>query len=157
MITIMPCLEVMRSVTDRNIDSAPSKIRVESFQIANELIAEVNAKILIPSQLYDKVSVRLNDEQKTAFETLYCIDNSTKAVTAYDLYKATKLIANAESKAKPVIILTENLTSYSLPNGRIKVMKPKDFIEKVNVVRAWKRRGIISDMGEALLVYLFRE
>jgi len=147
----------MKSVTDNNIDSEPSKIRVESFQIANELIAEANIKVLMPSQLYDRVSLRLNEEQRNAFETLYFIDNSTKAVTTYDLYKSTKLIADAESKVKPVIILSENVTEYSLPNNqRIKVMKPQEFIEKINTIRSWKKRGIISDIGEALIIYLFK-
>jgi hypothetical protein len=152
----MPCLEVLKSFSDKNIDSGASKIRVEAFQIANELIAEADVRMLIPSQLYDKVVVRLNEDQKNAFETLYCIDSSTKTVTTYDLYRAAKLLADVESKVRPVIILTENIDSYSLQNGRIKVLKPQDFIEKVNVVRAWKKRGIISDVGEALLIYLFK-
>ena len=158
MITIMPCLEILKSFSDAHIDSPQSKIRVQSFQIANELIAEANAKILIPSQLYERVGLRLNDDQKSAFETLYSIDSSTKtAVPAYDLYQATRLISDVESKARFVIILTENTSSYECANnGRIKLLKPEEFIQKVNVIRALKKRGVISSIDEALIIFLFK-
>jgi len=153
MVTIIPCLEVMKSVTDNNIDSAPSKLRVEAFQLANELIAEADAKILMPSQLYDKIALRLNAEQKNAFETLYTIDKSTQAVATYDLYRATKLVADAESKARPiVIILGENIDSYAIPtNYKIKVVKPQEFIDKIKCIRELKKKGNMFDMREAIV------
>ena len=154
----MPCLEIMKSVTDKNIDSPASKKRVESFEVSNQLIADANVNILIPTQLYKCVGVRLNDDQKVAFESLYRIDSSTEtAVPIYGIEQAINLLADAESKARFVIILTENISTYPCPNhGRIKVLKPEDFIQKVNVIRALKKRGVVSALDEALIVYLFK-
>ncbi len=149
----------MRAVTDKNIVSPSSKKRVEAFEVANRLIVEANVSILIPSQLYDRVSPRLNDDQKSAFESLYKIDKSTETATpTYNLYKATNLIANAESKARLVIVLTDNQTTYSIPDdGRIKIITSKEFVAKMNILMAWKRRGQINSLSEAIMVYLFRQ
>lgn len=155
----MPCLEVMKAFTDKNIDSSNSKIRVQAFDLANELMAEAGIQILFPSQLYERIKPRLNEDQKTAFETLYRIDGSTNtAVPAFDLYQSTKIIAIAESKARSVIILTDNGSNYIIPdNHRVKHLTPARLIEVINILRALKKRGELNaSLSEALLIYLFK-
>ena len=157
MITIMPCLEVLKSVTDKNISSAPSKIRVEAFDMATKLIAEINADILIPSQIYNRVKPRLNADHQTVFESLYRIDASTD-VPEFNVYKAVKLLAGAESKVRPVIILTENYTAHKeVKSERIKIIRPEDFIKIVKIIKHWKKKNMVQSYSDALNILLFRD
>jgi hypothetical protein len=154
----MPCLEMLRAVTDINISSDAARKRVEAFNIANELIVEADISILIPSQMFERISTRLNDDHKAAFQTLYRIDNSTRdAVPKFDLHQAIKLLADAESKARPIIILTDSCSDYSsFANSRIKIISSEEFIKRVNLVRYWKKKGILSSFDDALGIILFR-
>ena len=158
MITIMPCLEILKAFTDKNITGTAAQDRVKSFEIANELIAEANVTILMPSQLYDMVSRRLNDDHKAAWESLYRIDGSTMAVPQYNVEKAIKLLSDAESKARGVIIITNNSLIYAPTpiNQRIRITTPEDFISRTSIARSWKRRGMISSIDDALWISFFR-
>lgn len=157
MITIMPCLEILKSVTDKNISSEPSKVRVEAFNIATELIAEINADILIPSQIYNRITPRLNDEHKVVFNSLYRIDDSTD-VPEFNLYKAVKLLADAESKVRPVIILTENYQAHEeVISERVKIILPKEFIKIIKTIKYWKKKNMVQSYSDALNILLFKD
>jgi len=160
MITLIPCLEILKAFFDNNINSADAKIRVESFEIANQLTVECNFDILIPSQMFERVTKRFEPDHITAFETLYRIDNSTKNVTPeYNLDKAVNLLAKAESKVRGVIILTENVARYSFltNNDRIRIVTPKIFNLITTTVRTWKKKGQISSVDDVLWVNFFRK
>jgi hypothetical protein len=49
MVTVLPCLAIMRAVTDKNIDSAASKIRVKAFDCAIDLQSISGAKLGAPT------------------------------------------------------------------------------------------------------------
>ena len=155
----MPCLEVLRTVTDKNITGPAAESRLKAFQIANELMAEANATILLPSQLYDRVSKRFNDDHKAAWESLYRVDRSTENAThPYDVGNAVRLLSEAESKARGVIIITNNLSIYApnTMNQRIRIITPEDFISRTLIARSWKKRGMISSLDDALWILFFR-
>lgn len=159
MITLIPCLEVLKAFFDNHIGSPAAKIRIESFEIANRLMVEANFDILIPSQMFERVTKRFEPEHITAFETLYRIDNSTKNVTPeYNLHEAVDLLAKAESKVRGVIILTENMPNYGSPSSsdRIKAVLPEKFKSITTAVRMWKKKGQISSMDDALWVNFFK-
>ena len=158
MITIMPALEVLKAFSDKNITSPPAIKRVEAFSLSTELMAEANVSILIPSQLYGRIGPRLNDDHKAAFETLYRIDYSAKTIPNFSVQQAINLIADAESKARGVIILTDNPSAYPcLHNQRIKVIKPEEFISRVTIVRSWRKRGVIGSTDDMLWMMFFKE
>lgn len=158
MITIIPGRDVMKTVTDKNIGGDAAEERNRSFAISNELMAEANVDILVPSQLYDLISGRLNEDHKSAFESLYKIDNSTQSSTIpYDIDKAIGMVSEAESKARGVVIITSNPTTYSsLDNDRIKVVTPQEFNSKVTLARSWKKRGVISLFDDILWIIFFK-
>lgn len=158
MITVMPALEILKAFTDFNIQGPAAEERIAAFEIANELIAEANFDILIPSQAYNKILSRMNDDHKAAFNSLYLIDDSTENNTvAFDVEQAIRLLAKVESKARAVIILTNNPQVYSsLQSDRIKVMEPREFIAKATTARSLKKRGIVSSIDDALGIIFFR-
>lgn len=153
--TVIPALEIMKAVTDKNIQGDGAIARNQAFELANELMAEADVDILIPYQIYNRISVRLNDDHKSAFESLYRIDQSTNNASDLNTIEAIKVVSNAESKARGVVILTENLSEYP-QNDSIKVLKPEDFIALVNVARSLKRRGVISSIDDGLFWIFFQ-
>lgn len=135
MISIIPDKETVCAFTDKNINSPASQIRVNAFNEANELISfrQRIAEIIIEKNIYEKVEDKLETDHKTIFESLYEINPS--AEKGYDITKAIKFIAE-EQKVKvegnKVIIIAENSSNYSCfdSNPNIKVVTPKEFIEK---------------------------
>jgi len=155
MITIIPALEVMKSVTDNNIKGKPAEYRNKAFQIANELIAEANVDVLMPKQLFEMISPRLNDDHKSAFCSLYRIDRSTSNSVDFNIHKSINFLASVESKARSVIILSENTSTYH-SNNSIKTINPEDFIGLVNIARSLKRRGVITSLDDGLFFIFFK-
>ena len=113
MISIIPEREVLRSVTDKNIDSDASKERVKAFNDAHELLA-YNPKpieIVIEGNLYDLVEKRLVLEHKTVFENNYNIDRSGLKTPQYGVTRSIKFIISERKLILPkrkVIVVTEN-------------------------------------------------
>lgn len=144
MISIIPALEIMKAFTDKNISSTPSKIRVNAFNSANELISmHKEVEIVIEGMLYSKIAVRLNDDHKKAFNELYDIDDSAVNVEGYNITKAIKFIVTERKlpmTKRRVIIITENCHEYStLDSDRVKVCTPQKFMECVTNVSLLKK------------------
>ena len=93
MITLIPSLEVMKAVVDVNIDSEPSKVRIEAFNKLNELLGFNNLfEIVIEGHLYERISHCLKEDHKKVFEELYDIDYSAIKVNDYDIEKLINTI-----------------------------------------------------------------
>ncbi len=154
MITIIPALEILKAVTDKNISGNGADARRESFDLAVDLKSLGDVKILIEGILYNRVKHRIEDIHKIFFEKVCDIDNSAKDVTDYDIQKAIKWIANSESKSRRVIIITENISSY-VSSEKIKVITPMDFIYHAKkIVELTKNKTFIS-VDEFLLALFF--
>lgn len=157
MITIIPCFDIMKTVTDQNIIGTAAQERRGAFEEANKLMVDADVDILLTYQLFERISQRLNDDHKTAFSSLYRIDNSTKNIEEYNITRSINLVARTESKAREVIVLTSNLGDHGTLTTikRIIVISPESFIKKINVARSLKKRGIVSSFDDALRVVFF--
>ena len=133
MITVIPCLEIMKAMTDNNISSDSSKIRVQSFNASVELQTMTDLKIIIEGILFSKISARMNKDQINAYEQTHEIDNSALGINAYDYVKAINwIVENKYSKIGKVIILTEtsNFSRFKNDKPNIYSICPSDFIKK---------------------------
>lgn len=140
MISIIFEREILKAVTDDNIDSPASKIRVNAFNKSSYLLTEhSDVEVIIEGILYDQIKVRLNDDHQRFFESIYEIDRSASGLTnKYDTTSAIKFITEKRKLIFPkrkVIIVTENTSNYdNCPkNHRLKIITPKEFVEKVNM------------------------
>ncbi|MBU3957698.1 MAG: hypothetical protein KKB25_01345 [Nanoarchaeota archaeon] len=136
MLKILPAHEIIKTITDNNIEGTAADIRRNAFEKANELKSILDSEIIIEGQLYDKVEHRLNDDQKIIFTTGCIIDNSGKGATmggiSLDINSAINYIADRETKLDYVIVLTENCEQYNKTTHPKKlVIKPLDFISKM--------------------------
>lgn len=156
MITIIPALEIMKAVTDKNITGIGADIRREAFTLAVELKSLGDIDLLLEGILYDRIKGRIKEDHKVFFESVCKIDNSTKGVMGYNIQESIKWIAKSESKTRKVIILTENVSLYPLlDNNEVLVIRPVDFIYKVRkVLELTNKKGMFS-IDEVLLAIFF--
>ncbi len=147
----------MKAVTDKNITGAGADTRREAFTLGIELKSLGDIDILIEGTLYDKVKQRIKEDHKVFFESACRIDNSAKGVADYNIQESIKWIAKSEAKTRKVIIITENVSSYTMSesSNEILIIRPIDFIYKVKrVLELTNRRGLFS-MDEVLLAIFF--
>jgi hypothetical protein len=156
MITIIPSLEVMKAVTDNNIQSSGADLRRQAFDKATDLMTLANVEVLIEGLVYSRVENKLNDEHKVVFQSGYRIDNSARGLTQYGTTQAVKFVAESESKSRKVIILTENPEEFkSICNGSVITLTPSFFIEKVSRAINNYQKKIISNIDDSLNALLF--
>lgn len=156
MITIIPSLEVMKSVTDNNIQSSGADLRRQAFDRATNLMTLANVEVLIEGLTYERVESKLNDEHKIIFQSGYRIDNSAKGLTSYGTTQALQFVASAESKSRKVIIITENSNDFkSICNGSIVTTMPSLFIEKVDKAVDNYQKKIFSNVDDSLNALFF--
>lgn len=156
MITILPSLEVMKAVTDNNIQSSGADLRRQAFDKATELMTLANVEVLIEGLIYERVENKLNDEHKVVFQSGYRIDNSAKGLKQYGTTQALKFVAESESKSRRVIIISENQDDYrSICDGTIIILTPSFFIEKVGKAINNYKRKIISNIDDSLNALFF--
>ena len=124
------------------MESSASQIRVSSFQEATYLKAKVKelVEVIIEGILFKQIEPRLNDGHKKVFKKFYIIDDSAVDVADFNNTKAIKFIAiqrKLKIQKRKVVIITDNLSNYSdIPSHpRLKVLTPKDFIDRVNKFR----------------------
>jgi hypothetical protein len=132
MLHIIPALEIMKTVTDKNINSSHAKVRRQAFEKANELQSITKGTMIIEGVMFDRITPRLNAQHKQAIEFLYKIDYSGKDVSDYNITSTINFIAKREAKVDYVIILTENTSKHN-PDGhkRIVSITPIDFLGKM--------------------------
>jgi len=126
-------LEIMKAMTDNNITSDASKLRVESFNASIELQSMTELKIVLEGILFDRICQRMNEDQINAYQQTHEIDKSAVGLTDYDYVSAINWIAtNKYSKIGKVIILTEtsNFSRFKNDNQNIYTISPADFIKR---------------------------
>lgn len=74
MFSVIVGLDVLKAVTDKNIDSTPSQIRRLAFDEANRLMSETDTDIIIESLTFNMIKYRLNEDHITFFRTAYKLD-----------------------------------------------------------------------------------
>lgn len=136
MLKILPAHEIMKTITDNNIDSPASDLRRQAFEKANELKSILDSEIIIEGQLYDKFEHKLNEDQKTVFATGYTIDYSCKGATisgvSLTINSAISYIADREANLDYVIILTENCSDHDGTKHHKKLaITPVDFVSRM--------------------------
>lgn len=155
MITVIPSFEIMKAVTDNNLTSDNAKLRRDSFTVANDIMSLADVDILLEGGLYERVKIRLNEDHKKFFESIYRIDDSAKGVAGYGIISSINWIAESESRTRRVIILTDNKASYSLSNARIVCMTPRDFLDRIERARKLYEGKAFSSFNDSLIVVFF--
>ncbi len=158
MITIIPSLDIMKAVTDKNITSSGGNIRRDAFNLTNDMISLADINILLEGILYEKISVRLNQDHKKFFETVYRIDNSTVGVPEYNgnIYKSIKWIASSEAKSRKVVILTDSKQDFvSITSSEIKIYAPKELIDKYKLAKELYTKKFFSSLDDSFMAVLF--
>ena len=151
MLTIIPTLEIMKAVTDINVQGVGAEIRRESFDVATDLISRASVEVVLEGGLYGRVKTRLSDDHCRFMESVYRINNSVIGVVGYGSFEAIKWIAKAESRTNIVIILTENPSDYQLSTSDVKVIKPADFIDRVKRAESYCNKGMFTSLTDALV------
>ncbi len=156
MFSIIIGLDVIKAVTDKNIDSTPSQIRRLAFDEANILMSETDTDIIIESLTFNSVKNRLNEDHITFFRTAYKLDESALGVVNYDIYKAIKFVANKESDTNYVIVLTDSVSNFSeIVTERCIILKPSDFLSKIEKARETYKNRRLSSFEDAIMTTLF--
>ncbi len=150
-IAIIPALEIMKAVTDVNIQSSGADIRRKAFDLSTDLMSKISVEVILEGALYSRISTRLNDDHKKYFESIYKIDHSVEGVNGYNISESIKWIAKSEAKNRIVIILTENLNSYQVSDPNIKVLKPNDFISKITNAEIQCNKKFFTSFNDAII------
>lgn len=162
MIFIIPEREILKAVTDRNINSPSAKLRVKAFGEAHDLIAYQGKPVMvvIEGNLYEKVSERLEEEHELVFNNSYEIDNSALNLPNYDFTKGIKFIIKEKKlpiKRNKIIILTDNTSNYpeyeQCQNPRVRVLNPSAFLEKIKKFE--KIKSNYDEVEDALVTAFF--
>ncbi len=156
MFSIIVGLDVLRAVTDKNIDSTPSKIRRLAFDEASALMPETDTDVILEAVTFNMIKQRINNDHITFFKTAYKMDESALNVQGYDCYKAIKFVADKESDTNYVIILTDSISNYSdSVKERCIVLKPSEFISKIEKAREIYKNKRLSSFEDAIMTTFF--
>lgn len=162
MIFIIPEREILKAVTDSNITSEASKLRVKAFSETHNLIGYRSKPVVmvIEGNLYEIVSHRLTDNHKLVFQDNYEIENSALGTPKYNVTLGIKFIVKEKKlpiRRNRVIILTENTSSYAEyeqnQHPRVRVFNSKDFLKKIDRFQAIKDN--YNDVDDALVTAFF--
>lgn len=157
MITIIPALDIMKAVTDKNIMSDAANYRRTAFDKATELMTTANVEVVLEGNLYSKVSQRLNDDHKSFFESIYKINNAAKNVPQYNIIRSISWVADSEAKTSNVIIISDNVVAHKaqLTNANVVICSPKEFIDCIDEAWSMFKTRRLSSFYDALLVVFF--
>lgn len=146
----------MKAVTDKNISGDGANARREAFDCAVELKSLGDVNIILEGILWDKIKCRIEEEHEVFFKSTCTIDNSAKGVTDYNIEKAINWISESESKARKVIILTNNINTYSNNKSEnVKIITPSDFIYASNKILELIKKKTFISIDEFLLAVFF--
>ncbi len=144
MITIIPALEIIKTMIDKNIAGHDADLRRKSIDEVIDLMSLSDVDILLEGNLFDKITTKLSsdknkkEDQSMIFLSICRIDKSTIGVKGYDIEKSINWIAQSEAKLRNIIILTNNPATYlceiSDPDlnkdNKIITISPEEFISK---------------------------
>lgn len=128
MFKIIPTLEIMKSVTDKNITGDAAEMRERCFDEISNLQTISHIEIIIEGMTFDRIKGRLNSDHVKFFETAYRIDDSATGVEGYNVVKSIIWVAIKEAADSKVLIITENVNNYDIENKNIKAITPSDFM-----------------------------
>ncbi len=157
MITIIPSFGILKSVCDNNISGSASQIREKAFSVATELQSKADVDVLIDGSIFERIKNKLERSHITFFEKTYRIDDSVTGLLSYDHTASVKWVASSESKARRVIILTDNITDFSfILSSRISAVTPTEFIEKVEKAEKDVLTRKFSSIEDSIMAIFFR-
>jgi hypothetical protein len=146
----------MKCVTDKNYTGASNDLRRSAFSLSNELMTLADVDVLIDGVIYSMIEVRLNDDHKTFFDSVYKIDKSAFGVHGYNSVKSINWVAKSESQSRRVIIVTSSVSDYQLSRSdRIIIVTPSEFIEKTQKAQDLHERSVFSSLDDALVALFF--
>ncbi len=145
MIIIIPVLEIMKAVTDTNIDSDASYVRRKCNEEAIILKSIANVDLVLEGILYDKICARLLSDHKLVIQTIYRINNSAKGVAGYNVTSAIKWISEQEAKLNKVIIITDTLSNYRLEHKHILPITPDGFLQKIAIFKEFAEKLALTE------------
>ncbi len=156
----MPELEILKSVTDKNIDSPASEQRTKAFAEADELLSYHSkpVEIVIEGHLYERINPRLKEEHKLVFQK-YNIDNSTTNAPSFNIREGIRFIVKKRLPLKKsrIIILTENGRNYpeweQSQDPRIKIYNSSTFLSRVEKFK--KIKEDYDEIEDALITAFF--
>jgi hypothetical protein len=157
MISIIPSLEVMKAVTDNNIQGSSADLRRQAFDRATNLMTLADVQVLLEGLTFERIEGKLKPEHKIVFQSGYRIDNSAKGLTPpYNTTQAIQFVAEWESKSRKVIIVTENMHDFrDICDDGIIAVNPSLFIEKVDRAIENYERRIFSNIDDSLSALFF--
>ena len=158
MITIIPALEIMKAVTDLNINGDGGENRRKAFDEATDLISLADASVLIEGQIFARVSKRLNDDHQQFWKNTYRVDTSTVGVEGYNgnIIKSLNWVASSESKATKVIIITENIQNFAgIASANLKAIVPSEFVQKAKKAKQLHASNTFATLDDALIAIFF--
>lgn len=150
-------MEVMKAVTDNNIQSSGADLRRQAFDGATNLMTLANVEVLIEGLTFERVENKLIPEHKIIFQSGYRIDNSAKGLsTTYSTTQALQFVASSEGKSRKVIIITENVNDFkNTCNGNIVAVNPSLFLDKIEKAIENYQKKIFSNVDDALNAFFF--
>ena len=162
MVFIIPELEILKSVTDKNIDSPASKARVKAFSEADDLLSYQSkpVEIVLEGNIYQRIFQRLKEEHKLVFEKKYHIDCVTN-IPSYNIRDCIRFIVNQKLSIKKnkIVILTENCSNYpeweQAQEPQVRVYNINAFLDKIE--RFKKIKEDYSEIRDAFITSFFIE
>ena len=155
MISIIPALDIMKTITDKNIEGDSATYRRMAFDVATDLMSMDGFDVILEGNLYEKISVRLNADHKAFFESVYTINNAAKDVPSYDVVKSVVWVSESETKTSNVMILSDSPADYTPKKEGIVVCSPQEFILTVQRAKYAHKRKEFSSIHDALNAILF--
>lgn len=136
MISITFALEIMKAVTDNNIQSEASVNRRKAFDEAVKLKSLADIEIVLDGQVYERIEPRLAEGHKYAIQDIFRIDNASKDIVSYDLISSLDFLAERESQIKKFITVTENCSKYKKHNNNVLIIDPTSFLTNIEVINS---------------------
>ena len=97
MISITFALEIIKAVTDNNIQSDGAGNRRNAFDEAVKLKSLADIEIVLDGQIYERIEPRLTESHKYAIQDIFRIDNASKNITGYDLISSLNFLAERDT------------------------------------------------------------
>lgn len=136
MISITFALEIIKAVTDNNIQSDGAGNRRNAFDEAVKLKSLADIEIVLDGQIYERIEPRLTESHKYAIQDIFRIDNASKNITGYDLISSLNFLAERESQIKKFVLITENCSRYKKHNPNVLIIDPAQFLTHISVINS---------------------
>lgn len=158
MVAILPGLDVLKSVTDKNLTSAAAETRRKAFDEAIALIGtpEAEAEIVIDGNVFQRISPRLNEDMRKVFEGAFRVDKATVDLPRLNHHAGVRFLANVEKKRQPVIILSDNGAAFSEAEAdKVTTVSAAEFLKCAAAAKDVYEKKIMPTLPAALAAEFF--